>query len=104
MSKSDDLINVDFAEDLAALRTDVAKLVSSMRQLAQVRAQAAGSNVSDAVDGAAGKISDAATRAKEKAKAISCVIEASIEKNPLTALLLAFGIGLSVAVLGRACG
>ncbi len=104
MPRTDEATNVDLVEGFDALRKDVAALVATVSQMANDQARSAGARVSGAVDGAAEKITEATASAKSVARAASCEIEAGIEKNPLTALLIAFGVGLSVAVLTRSRG
>lgn len=104
MSSNDQVENVDLVEGFQSLRNDVAKLVATVSQFAQDRATTAGHQVADAVDGAADKILETAADAKSRARSASRDIEAIIEKNPMTALFVAFGIGLSVALLTRSRG
>ena len=69
----------DFAADLAALRQDVAHLAETLSKLVQHQTQ-------DRVLAATGEI------------------EASIRRSPLTAVLIAFGIGISVGIMNRSRG
>ncbi len=101
MSKSDDALAADFAASLDALRTDVTKLIQAMEQLGQSHAHAAGQRVNSAVSNATDAISGATTGAKDRVRSASAEMEACIERNPITALLIAFGVGLSVSMLNR---
>jgi ElaB/YqjD/DUF883 family membrane-anchored ribosome-binding protein len=94
----------DVAENLAALRNDVARLAETMSELVQHQTQAAGHRVSEAVGDAKDKISSTAAVAQNRVRAAGCEIEASIERNPLTAVLIAFGIGMSLGVMRRSRG
>jgi ElaB/YqjD/DUF883 family membrane-anchored ribosome-binding protein len=69
----------DFAADLAALRADVAHLAETLGKLVQHQTQ-------------------------DRVRAASGEIEASIRRNPLTAILVAFGIGMSVGMMNRSRG
>lgn len=69
----------DFAADLAALRQDVAHLAETLGKLVQHQTQ-------------------------DRFRAASGEIEASIRRNPLTAVLIAFGIGISVGIINRSRG
>ena len=69
----------DFAADLAALRQDVAHLTETLGKLVQHQ-------TTDRVHAATGEI------------------EASIRRNPLTAVSVAFGIGIAVGMLNRSRG
>jgi ElaB/YqjD/DUF883 family membrane-anchored ribosome-binding protein len=66
----------DFAADLAALRQDVAHLAETLGKLVQHQTQ-------------------------DRVRAATGEIEASIRRNPLTAVLIAFGIGISVGIVNR---
>ena len=69
----------DFAADLAALRQDVAHLAETLGKLVQHQTQ-------------------------NRVRAASDEIEAGIRRNPLTAVLIAFGIGISVGIMNRSRG
>jgi ElaB/YqjD/DUF883 family membrane-anchored ribosome-binding protein len=91
----------DIGADLASLRTDVAHLAERIGELAQHGKQAARSHLSDAVGVAQGKIGDTAAHAQSQIRAAGGDFEASIERNPLTAVAIAFAVGLGVGVLNR---
>jgi ElaB/YqjD/DUF883 family membrane-anchored ribosome-binding protein len=94
----------DLAADLSALRKDVARLVETMSELVQHQTQAAGLRVSETVGDARDKIASTAADAQNRVCAASGEIEASIERNPLTAVLIAFGIGMLLGVVRRSRG
>jgi len=91
----------DFAADLAALRDDVAKLTSSVSEF--IRSQTAGttSTVFEAVDNARKKISDTASKAQDRVAGASTELETTIERYPLTAVLVAMVTGILVGLLSR---
>ena len=106
----------DFAADLAALRGEIAKLTAAVSALVHAEAshaeashaeashaEASGATASvlGAVDQAQRKISERAADAKERIGAISPEIEAAIERNPLTAVLIAMAAGLLIGMLSR---
>ncbi|MGA3403111.1 MAG: hypothetical protein ABSC95_28195 [Acetobacteraceae bacterium] len=91
----------DFATDLAALRQDVARLTDSVSTLVQHQTQAAGSRVSEAVEDARGKLASTAADAQHRVCAASSAIEAEIERHPLTSVLIALGVGMSIGLLSR---
>ncbi|MCI4678941.1 hypothetical protein K9U39_08785 [Rhodoblastus acidophilus] len=91
----------EIGADLAALRRDIAHLAETMRGTAEHRAQAAGIQVSDAVEDARSKISNAAGDAQKSVKAASSQFWGGIERNPLTAVLIALGVGIVIGSLGR---
>jgi ElaB/YqjD/DUF883 family membrane-anchored ribosome-binding protein len=101
MSRSADDSAGDLAADLAALRRDVARLAETMSALVQQQAQAAGHRVFEAVGDARDKIAGTAADAQDRVRAMGGEIEACIERNPLTAVLIALGIGVSLGLLSR---
>jgi ElaB/YqjD/DUF883 family membrane-anchored ribosome-binding protein len=101
MSRSADDTPPDLAADLAALRRDVARLAETMSALVQQQTQAAGRRVSEAVGDARDRIASGATDAQNRVRVASGEIEACIERNPLTAMLVALGIGMSLGLLSR---
>jgi ElaB/YqjD/DUF883 family membrane-anchored ribosome-binding protein len=94
----------DVAADLAAIREDVARLAETISKLLQRQSQAAGVGVSEAVGDAKDKVADTAAEARNLTRAASGEIEASIERNPLTAVLIAFGIGMWLGMMSRSRG
>jgi ElaB/YqjD/DUF883 family membrane-anchored ribosome-binding protein len=91
----------DFAADLAALRADIAKLTASVTNLVKAETSAATDTVFGAVDSARQKFADGAAGAKERLSGASSELEASIERNPLVAVLIAAGVGLVIGLLSR---
>ncbi|HEY8071865.1 MAG TPA: hypothetical protein VIE47_07870 [Methylocystis sp.] len=87
----------DITADLAAIREDVARLAETISKLLQRQTEAAGVGVSEAVG-------DIAAEARSHARGASGEIEASIERNPLTAVLIAFGMGMWLGVMSRSRG
>jgi ElaB/YqjD/DUF883 family membrane-anchored ribosome-binding protein len=94
----------DFAADLAALRRDVARLGETMSTLVQRQSQAAGHRVVEAVGDAREKLAGTAAGAQTRICAASSAIEARIERNPLTAVLIAAGVGVSLGLLSTLAG
>ena len=72
--KSGDSAATDFAGDLAALRTDIANLSETIAELMSGRANATGA----AAD-----------------------LERRIERDPLTAVLIAAGIGMAIGMMTK---
>ena len=89
----------DVAADLAAIRQDVARLAETIGKCCNIRREAAGVGVSEAVGDAKDKVADTAAGARDITRAASGEIEASIERNPLTAVLIAFGVGMWLGMI-----
>ena len=94
MSKNAEGAGGDVTADLAAIREDVARLAETISKLMQRQTRAAGPGAAEAVGDARDSIASTAADAGNRARAASGEIEASIERNPLTAVLIAFGIGM----------
>jgi ElaB/YqjD/DUF883 family membrane-anchored ribosome-binding protein len=89
----------DFATDLAALRQDIAHLADTISTLVQHQKQAAGSRVFEAVGDAKDKLASTAAGAQSRICAATGAIEDGIERHPLTAVLVALGVGASLGLL-----
>ena len=94
----------DFAADMAALRQDVARLAETVSKLLQQQTQAAGHRVSEAVGDAREKIAGTAADAQNRISVAGGEIEACIERHPLTSVLIALGVGVSLGLLIRPRG
>lgn len=104
MSRTEESVAGDFTADLAALRKDVARLAATMGDLVQHQTNAAGRGVSEAVSDAAGKIESAAAGAQASVCKAGSELTASIERNPMTSVLISFGIGIALGMLSRSRG
>ena len=91
----------DFTADLAALRDDVAKLSSSLSEFIRTHSAATTTTVSDVVDNAQQKISGTATKAQDRVTGATTDLEATIERNPLAAVLIALSAGIIVGLLSH---
>ena len=94
----------DIAADFAALRRDIAHLTEALRGLVDQQTQTVGARASDAADGVKDRIAHAAGDARKGAAVAGDEFAASIERNPLTAILIALGLGLFVGMVGRPRG
>lgn len=100
-TKSFEDASKDFASDLGALRDDIAKLTSSVAKIVKTEAAAKTGSVYGVVDAAKQKLSDHAVDTKDKLSSASADLEASIERNPLIAVLIALATGLVIGLLSR---
>lgn len=91
----------DIAADLAALRQDVAKLTASVGELLRAEASATTNTVLGAVDSARRKLADGAAEAQGRVGAVGSDLEATIERNPLMAVLIAMVAGLLIGMFSR---
>ena len=79
MTKPADGAAGDLAADLAALRQDVAHLAETLSKLVQHQTQ-------------------------DRVRAATSEIEAGIVRNPFAAVLIAFGVGISLGMINRSRG
>ncbi len=94
----------ELAAELAALRADIARLSDTMAGLIRRQADAAGAAVKGAVGDVRNQISQAASHAQESACGAAADVERRIEKNPLTAVLIAAGIGMALGMMTKSRG
>lgn len=91
----------DLAADVAALRADIKRLSDTMATLIRGQADVAGAAVKGAVGDARNQISQAASDVQDSAFGAAADLERRIEKNPLTAVLIAAGIGMALGMMTR---
>jgi ElaB/YqjD/DUF883 family membrane-anchored ribosome-binding protein len=104
MSKNTEASSADLAADIAALREDVAKLAETLGKVAKARVRDAGGDAVDASAAIAEKFADTAAGAQTQLRAAGAKLESGIEQHPMAAMLIAFGVGLSLAMASRARG
>ena len=93
MARNPEESTPDLDADLAALRHDVAQLAASVSALVSHQTQAAGDRLAGSAD-----------RVADQVKQAGGQIEACVTRNPLTAALVAFGVGLTLGVFSRGRG
>jgi ElaB/YqjD/DUF883 family membrane-anchored ribosome-binding protein len=102
----------DITSDLAALRADIARLAETMTTIAQNQAGTTSQALSETMEKARVVLSEAtdslsrtgrdiATEATGRIKTMGTEVGASIERNPMTAVLIAAALGLMIGMLGR---
>ena len=95
---------IDIAADFGALRRDIVHLTAALRGLVDHQTRMAGARVSVAAEGVTDKITQAAGDARKGAQSKGDDIAACIERNPLTAILVALGLGMFIGMVGRKRG
>jgi ElaB/YqjD/DUF883 family membrane-anchored ribosome-binding protein len=99
--KTGDVAAPDLAADLAALRADIARLSDTMAGLMRAQTDAAGAAVKGAVGDARDQLSQAASHAQDSAFGAAADLERRIERYPLTAVLIAVGIGMALGMMTK---
>ncbi len=87
----------DLTTDLAALRQDVAHLAATMSELVQHQTMAVGARAAAAKDTIASKAGEMQNRVRIAGRDL----EGSYDRHPFTALLIAFGVGITLGMLSR---
>ncbi len=95
--KSDKTI-ADVVADLAVLRDDISKISSTINDLLRQQADVTSDQVKSAIGSARDTIASSAHEASAGVRSASADIERAIERNPITAVLIAAIVGL---VLGN---
>jgi ElaB/YqjD/DUF883 family membrane-anchored ribosome-binding protein len=95
---------VDLAADLAALRAYIANLSETIAGLSRGRADAAGAAVTGAVGDARDQLSQATRQAQDSVFGVAADLERRIERDPLTAVLIAAGIGMAIGMISKSRG
>jgi ElaB/YqjD/DUF883 family membrane-anchored ribosome-binding protein len=91
----------DLVSDLAALREDIGRLSDAVAGLVRSQTDAAGAALKDAVGGAREQLSQAADQAQDSVLGAVADLERRIERNPLTAVLIAAGVGMVFGMMNR---
>lgn len=102
----------ELSSDLAALRADVARLTETMTSIAENQAGSASQALSETMEKARVVLSEAtdtltrtgrdlATEATGRIRTMGKEMGASIERNPMTAVMIAAALGLMIGMLGR---
>jgi len=89
----------DFATDLASLRQDIARLADTMSTFVQHQKQAAATRVFEAAGDTGDEPASTAAGASNRICAATGAIKDRIERHPLTAVLVAFGVGAWLGLL-----
>ena len=101
MSRNTDGLADNLAADLAAVRTEVARLVDVMSEYTRDRAGSAGAHVADVLHDVRGRIASGADDARGRVRALNGDLVATVERHPMAALLVAFGVGISLGLMAR---
>ena len=103
-AKTGDSGSSELVADLAALRADIARLSDTVAAMARTQADAVGAAMKGAVGDARDQLSQAASNAQDSALGAAADIERRIERNPLTAVLIAAGIGMALGMMSKSRG
>ncbi|WP_158266736.1 DUF883 family protein [Alsobacter soli] len=102
----------DVRDDLAAVRNDLARLADTVSNMVSGQSRAARNNAQGMMDQARGQFyaraNDVskmgnmfASEARDRLHNANVEIESRIERNPITAVLIAAGVGLVLGLMSR---
>lgn len=91
----------DIAADIATLRADLAKFGASVAEFVQQQTAQTEDKVRGAIDHAREHLARSASDAKQSVRSTSADFEGSIERSPLTAVMIALMCGLLLGMMGR---
>lgn len=89
----------DFSSDFATLRNDLARLTDTVSTLVRNQADNAGATVRTAIGQARETLHSTANQASDRVASLGNEFESLIERNPLTAVLIALGVGVVAGML-----
>ena len=101
MSRSIDSLGDNLAADLAAVRKEVTRLVEMVGDFTRERADDAGARVPDVLDDVRGRIASGADEARGRLRTLNGDVVATVGQHPMAALLIAFGVGVSLGLMAR---
>jgi len=101
IDKSGDGAAADIAADLADLRSAIASLGESIAVLMSGRANAAGTAVRGVAGDARDQHSHATGHAQDGALGAAADLGRRIERDPLTAVLIAAGLGMAIGTMTK---
>lgn len=101
MTKSSEGTTGDMTADLAALRQDLARLSESVSAMLQAQAQGGAQHISDAASAAKAGLANTAADVKSRISSAGGELEASIARNPMTAVLITFAVGMVLGMMSR---
>jgi ElaB/YqjD/DUF883 family membrane-anchored ribosome-binding protein len=92
----------DIAEDFGALREGVAKLTASVSELERAQASSATNAVMEGTKSARQQLSSGAAEVQNRLRGVGADIEATIERNPFAAVLIALSAGFLAGMMSGA--
>lgn len=91
----------ELEKDIAALKADMAKLVQTISSLAAQKGDEAYRSVSDAKAKAQRRAGEMIEDAQSTAYEYRDEVNAAIERNPMTAVLIALGLGFVIGMMSK---
>jgi ElaB/YqjD/DUF883 family membrane-anchored ribosome-binding protein len=91
----------ELADQVKAIRADINQIVETLKSMGAERVERASETIRSAVQGAGDTVRHTAEEARHRGEEAASEMEAAIRRNPVTALLIALGLGFLVGSLSR---
>lgn len=101
MAKAEDISTEDLRENLVELRRDFKELLTTVERLAAAQAAVVSDQVREGLQGYADKGEEMFGLAREHAERAYDDLHDTVERNPLTAMMIALGLGFVIGMLTR---
>ena len=101
MAKADEISTEDLRENLVELRKDFKELLTTVERLAAAQAGDVSSHLREGLQGYAEKGEEMFGLAREHAERAYEDLHDTVERNPLTALMIALGLGFLIGLITR---
>jgi Bacterial protein of unknown function (DUF883). len=101
MAKADEVSTEDLRENFLELRKDFKDLLTTVERLAAAQADGVSSQVREGLRGYTDKGEEMFGLAREQAERVYDDLHETVERNPLTAMLIALGLGFLIGILTR---
>lgn len=101
MTKADDVSTEDLRDNLIELRKDFKELLNTVERLAATQADGVSRQVRDGLKTYADKGEEMFSKASEQAERVYGDLHETVERNPLTAMMIALGLGFLIGIVTR---
>jgi ElaB/YqjD/DUF883 family membrane-anchored ribosome-binding protein len=101
MAKADDISTEDLRENLLELRRDFKELLNTVERLAAAQAEDVSGHLREGLRTYADRGEEALGAAREHAEQFYDDLHETVERNPLTAMMIALGLGFLIGLLTR---
>lgn len=98
---TDEATTEDLRENLIELRKDFKDLITTVERLAASQAEGVSSQLRDGLRTYVDKGEDVLGHAREQAERVYDDLHETVERNPLTAMMVALGLGFIIGLLTR---
>lgn len=101
MTKADDISTEDLRENLVELRKDFKALLNTVERLAAAQAEGVSSQVREGLKSYADKGEALYGTASKQAERVYGELHESVERNPMSAMMIALGLGYLIGIMTR---